>query len=157
MNIHFHHHYPEGCDPRWDQLLAGIVLITGRLNAIESGNSANATLLSLLNTKVNAIMVTLADIQSAETDESTAITSVLAEINQLETDLASAQASGADQTTIQNIIDEIHANTAKLKAVLPPASTPPTSATISGAAGTGDTGATGAAAGDTGVTGTTGA
>lgn len=66
-------------------------------------------------------MATLADIQTAETEESNAITAVLTEISTLEAQLAAAQASGADPTTIQAIVDQIHANTAKLTAALPPA------------------------------------
>lgn len=68
-------------------------------------------------------MVTLADIQTAETEEAAAISSVLAEITQLQTELAAAQASNSDPATIQAIVDQIHANTAKLTAALPP-STP---------------------------------
>ena len=70
-------------------------------------------------------MVTLADIQTAETEEATAITSVLAGITQLQADLAAAQAGGADEATIQAIVDQIHANTARLSGALPPPSTEP--------------------------------
>lgn len=80
--------------------------------------------LSNINLKLETIMATLADIQTAETEEATAITGVVAEINQLETDLAAAQASGSDPAAIQAIVDQIHANTDKLKAALPAASTP---------------------------------
>jgi len=64
---------------------------------------------------------------------------VLAEITQLQADLAAAQAGGADEATIQGIVDQIHANTARLKAALPPASTLDPGTTISGSASGADT------------------
>lgn len=81
-------------------------------------------LLTSIQREVHFIMATLADIQTAETDEATAITGVLGEIAKLQTDLAAAQASGADPAAMQAIVDQIHANTDKLKATLPPASNP---------------------------------
>jgi hypothetical protein len=103
--------------------LPGLVL--ARLDQIESSVLAISTLLSNLNAKVNSVMATLADIQTAETEEATAISGIVAKITQLETDLAAAQAGGSDPAAIQAIVDQIHANTARLTAALPPASTPP--------------------------------
>lgn len=133
MNIHFHHHYPEGCDPRWDQLLAGIVLITG---------------------KVTQLMATIADVQAAlastESKEATIIGLLQTEA-QLQKDtlaqLTALQASGStNPADLQALVDKMTADDANMDAaiasVTPPA---PTSATVSGAAGA------------TGVTGTTGA
>lgn len=98
--------------------------IVSRLRASIACRQSTRALLLSLNHKVDLIMATLADIQTAETEEATAITAVVGEIAQLETDLASAQAAGSDPTAIQAIVDQIHANTDKLKAALPPASTP---------------------------------
>jgi hypothetical protein len=96
---------PAPPDPRLDQILA---------------------LLQTLDKKVNSIMVTLADIATAETAESTAISGVVAEISSLELQLAAAQtAANPDPAAIQAIVDQIHANTAALTAALPAASTPP--------------------------------
>lgn len=120
---------------------------TARLNLVR--------LLSTLNDKVDTIMATLADIQTAETEQATAITGVLDEITQLKAALAAAQAAGADPATIQAIVDEIHTNTAKLTGALPPPSTtPPTTGgtTIGGAGAGGDT-ITGATDTTTGATG----
>lgn len=69
-------------------------------------------------------MIDLADIQTAETAESTAIDGVVADIASLNAELTNAQALGADPATMQAIVDQIHANTAKLTAALPPASAP---------------------------------
>jgi hypothetical protein len=76
--------------------------------------------LETLTSKQETSMVTLADIQTAESAEATAISSVVDEIAKLEADLATAQASGADPAAMQAIVDQIHANTAKLTAALPP-------------------------------------
>lgn len=73
-------------------------------------------------------MATLADIQAAETAEAVAIDSVLTEIAKLQADLAAAQAGGADPAAMQAIVDQIHANTAKLTASLPPVTPTPTPA-----------------------------
>jgi hypothetical protein len=108
-------------DPRIDQILAAVTGIFGNVTDIK-------TLLYNLNKKVDSIMVTLADIQTAETDEATAITGVVNELASLESQLAAAQASGADPATMQAIVDQIHANTAKLTSALPPATTPPAAA-----------------------------
>lgn len=102
--------------------------VLSRLRASIACRQSNRALLLSINSKLEAIMATLFDIQTAETEESNAITSVVGEIAQLETDLASAQAAGADPAAMQAIVDQIHANTAKLTAALPPASPNPTPA-----------------------------
>lgn len=98
--------------------------ILSRLRASIACRQSTRALLLSLNQKVDLIMASLADIQTAETEEATAITSVVTEIASLEAQLATAQAGGSDPATIQAIVDQIHANTAKLTAALPPASTP---------------------------------
>lgn len=82
--------------------------------------------LRLLTSQGAHIMATLADIQAAETAEAVAIDSVLTEIAKLQADLAAAQAGGADPAAMQAIVDQIHANTAKLTASLPPVTPTPT-------------------------------
>jgi hypothetical protein len=109
---------PAPPDPLLAQILAAVRDNTSALEA-------DSTILSIINKKVDSIMVTLADIQTAETDEATAITGVVNELASLESQLAAAQASGADPATMQAIVDQIHANTAKLTSALPPATTPP--------------------------------
>lgn len=110
MHLHIHHHYDAPADPRLDQILAAV-----RLNGL---------VLATINTKVSTIMATLADIQTAETAESAAIDGVVADIASLNAELTNAQALGADPATMQAIVDQIHANTAKLTAALPPAAAP---------------------------------
>lgn len=101
--------------------------IVSRLRAsIASRQSTRALLLSL-NHKVDLIMVTLADIQAAETEEAAAIDDELAVLAKAQSDLAAAQAAG-DPAAIQAIVDQIHASTAKLKAALPPVTIAPPAA-----------------------------
>jgi hypothetical protein len=94
---------------------------------IMSSLSVIHTSLTTISKTLETIMATLADIQTAETEEAGAIADVVAEIAKLESDLNTAQTSGADPAAMQAIVDQIHANTAKLKAALPPATpaTPP--------------------------------
>lgn len=106
------------------------VLVSDPKQWAPADSTAILAAIAKLSQKVTSIMATLADIQTAETDEATAITAVVGEIAQLESDLAAAQAGGSDPAAIQAIVDQIHANTDKLKAALPPASanTPPAAA-----------------------------
>lgn len=100
-----------------------ILSFVSRLRASIACRQSNRALLLSLNHKADLIMATLADIQTAETEEAAAIDDELAVLAKAQSDLAAAQAAG-DPAQVQAIVDQIHASTAKLRAALPAASTP---------------------------------